>query len=499
MRLGSTTAIVATLTLALSTTPGHAEAARKAAPAARATERHAPVVLAGRGQVRPALNGSWTSLHEGSVLPDRGEVRSVDEPLRLQLARGATVDLTPGSTLVMAGQLEMQIPGRGKISAARLDLASGEITVTTPPASARGDLTAVLVQGDTGMVAICLDGEMLVREMGSRRGDPEGGLGVAATRGAVELESRGGFHALPEGQAAALRDGRPTALSHPIIGSPTWHHEAGLESTGPLAVVTDKEASAALTLRLTPLDGAASYEVEVARDEAFSTPVWRAKLPGTTTTITTPPLLPGRYFARLRARGVEGLPGGRSVTRALRVALATLPPGGAARGDGFELPADHALRWDDPADLEVAVGRSGFIRASAELGLVHHEPTSALVRITGERGFVPLLLLPSPVHAEITLGPRLAVWPANPVEVEVRLVSTRRQPSDDGAAGFDPKLRVMVNLDEVPVRWRREGNLFRATVNHPAGSAGPWVVRVEARDPQDNPIGRNFLEVIAQR
>jgi hypothetical protein len=499
MRLGSTTAVVAALTLVLSATPGHAEAARKVAPAARAPARRQGVILAGRGQVRPARNGPWTSIHEGSVLPDRGEVRSLDEPLRLELARGATVELAPGTTLVMAGQLELQLPGAGMINPARLDLERGEITVTTPPVTAPRDRKTVLVQGEGGLVAICLDGAMLVREMGSRRGDPEGGLAVATTRGEVEFESRGGFRALPEGQVVALRDGRPTALPHPIIGSPTWHHETGLESTGPLAVVTDKDAGAALTLRLTPIDGAASYEVEVARDEAFSTPVWRTKLPGTTTTITTPPLLPGRYFARLRARGVEGLPGGRSLTRALRVALATLPPGGAARGGGFELPGDHALRWDDPADLEVAVGRSGFIRASPELGLVHHEPTSALVRILGERGFVPLLLLPSPVHAEITLGPRLAVWPTNPIEVEVRLVSSSRQPSVDGAAGFDPRLLVMVNLDEVPVRWRREGNLFRATVNHPAGSAGPWVVRVEARDPQNNPIGRNFLEVIAQR
>jgi hypothetical protein len=357
----------------------------------------------------------------------------------------------------------------------------------------------VLVQGEGGLMALLLGGKMLVREMGSRRGDPRTGLAVATAEGEVQFASRGGYHALPEGQVVELHDGRPTAPPRPIIAGPEWHFEEGLESSGPLAVVTDKDATAPLTLRLRPAVGAVSYDVEVADDEAFSSVIWRQSAPGSTRAITTSPLPPGRYFARIRARGPEGLPGLNGPTRALRVALVTLPRGGTFDGGSFELPRNRVLKWDDPTGLELSIDHAGFARAPAELGLVRDEPTVAELRIAGERGFLPIELLPSAVRAEIKLGPKLAVWPTDPVDVEVRLVNTRVPVPGSAAARFDPKLRVMVNLAEVPVSWRREGNLLRATVDRPVGGPGPWVVRVEARDADDNPIGRGFLEVSAQR
>lgn len=501
MRLMSTTTagLFAALTTVTPATPARAEPPARVVTAPPREVRSGAVVIAGRGQVRPAFNAPWRPVEKGATLPGRAEVRALDEPLRLQLALGATIELAPGASAALVGHLAIHIPRIGKLSAARIDLGSGEIAIMAPAAASPADRRPVLVQGEGGLVALCLSGKMVAREMGSRRGDPRGGLAVATTEGDVHFAARGGFHALPEGQLVELHGDRPTAPPRPIIARPEWHHEEGLESSGPLAVVTSKDATAALTLRVEPTYGASAYDVEVAGDEAFSSLIWRHSAPGSATAITTSPLAPGRYFARIRARGPEGLPGLHGPTRALRVALAELPAGGFVDGRGLELPRNRPLKWDDPAGLEISIDHRGFGRAGPELGLMRNEPTVAEVRLLGERGVVPLLLLPSAVRAEITLGPKLAVWPTDPVDVEVRLVSTRAEAAGSAQARFDPRLRVVVNLAEVPVSWRREGDLFRATVDRPVGAPGPWVVRVEARDPSGNSIGRGFLEVSAQR
>ncbi|MEO7736225.1 MAG: hypothetical protein ABIY55_35025 [Kofleriaceae bacterium] len=101
-----------------------------------------------------------------------------------------------------------------------------------------------------------------------------------------------------------------------------------------------------------------------------------------------------------------------------------------------------------------------------------------------------LELAPSPLRAAIRMKPKNANWPADPIDVEVQV--------DDGGAAipaaFALRLTVRINTTEVPVEWSRRGSLWRARIA-PQMQPGPWVVRVEARDPFGNEIGRSFVEV----
>jgi hypothetical protein len=477
-----------------SSAPGRAETTFRAAAA-----RPGSVVLAGHGEARAAPNAPWRALDQGAPVPRHGEVRAGNEMLRLQLPRGATVELAPGTAIAVFDHLELALLGAGRIDAARIDLRSGELTIIAPFGESPLDRSPVLVQSEGGMFALCIEGTLVVRALGTRRDDPPSGLAVAAYEGESRYASHGGFRPLIGGEAIELRAGQPTPPPHAICLGPAWRREEGVEPTGPLAVVTERGATAALALRFGPVEGASAYDLEIARDERFASVFARGRAPATTSVITTPQLAPGRYFARLLARGVEGLPGFPGPTRPLRVAFAALPPGGSAAGATLTLPSGRALTWDDPTGLEVSLGRIGFVHAATSLGLVHEAPTVARVRLLGERGFVALALAPSAVSAVIEVGPKWAVWPTIPVDIAVRLVSARRGPPSDELAQFEPKLHVTVNLVELPVTWRREANLLRATLSRPVGTAGPWVVRVEATDPQDNPIGRGFLEVVASR
>jgi hypothetical protein len=466
------------------TTPAGAAPKPGLPPRLSAAPRPGGSVLAGHGEARMGLEGAWSAIVPGAPLASGVEVRAMTDTLRLRLDGGAELELAPGAKLGLTGSANLPLASSVE-AVGRVDLRHGELTVSAAGAP-------LIVQGPGKVLALARRGSMQARVLAKRGGLPPG-LAVASYSGDTRVSTYGAFRELAGGQGIELRTGHPSLRAHRLGRGPDWIAEEGLTSAGPLAVVSSSLATAALTVRFAPVDNASGYEVEIARDQAFAQLVARSTLAAEATLVRTPALPPGRYFARVRTRGAEGLLGFPGPTRALRVARAVLPPGTVTQGGTFVLPQDRGLTWDDPTGLEVSVGKIGFVHAAAELGLFRSASTLARVRLAGEPGFVQLALLPPPVHAEIELGPKLAVWPKDAIEVRVRLVGL--PPSDSDAGEFEPKLRVKINLDPVQVAWRREGELLTATI--PARhDAGPWVVRVEATDPSDNPIGRGFLEVI---
>lgn len=103
-----------------------------------------------------------------------------------------------------------------------------------------------------------------------------------------------------------------------------------------------------------------------------------------------------------------------------------------------------------------------------------------------------LRLAPRIAQAKIEIGPGLAVWPKDPVEMSVSL--------QDGVGRVIPidesfVVRVRVNLDDVEVAWTEEDGQLKAVLP-PRQGQGPWVVRVSVRDEHDRVVGRNHLEVV---
>jgi hypothetical protein len=253
-------------------------------------------------------------------------------------------------------------------------------------------------------------------------------------------------------------------------------------------------ASGVLTLPFAAVAGAGGYEAEVARDAAFEDIVAHVALGAAQTTLTSPPLPAGRYFARLSARSPDGVRGLPSATRALRVARVDLPKGGALIRGLVVLPPNRTFTWDDPSGLEISNGPAGFAPAPRELGLSGgDQPSTLLVRLAGQRSALPLTIAPLTMRAEIDLGPKTATWPSDPVQIAVRVVAPGGTTLD-----YEPSLRVTVNLDVVSVRWERRGSGYRATLP-PRTDGGPWIVRVEALDQRGKELGFGALEVIRSR
>ena len=472
------------------TTPARAASTPGLAMRTIAASPPRSAVIVGHGEARTSPSEPWLAIDTEAQVPRGAEVRATSEPLRVRLPNGAEIQLSPGSALRISEPIDLVLVGRGRVTAARVALRTGELMLTTPHAP-------VLVEGPGEVLAVLLGGTARTRVL-ARQGDLPGGLAVASYRGDARVATRGAFRALGSDEVIELRSGRPIPAAKRLDVGPSWIREEGPGRAGPLAVVSATDATASLALRFSPVEGASGYELEIARNDTFANLVATSDVPAGAAEIETPELTVGRYFARMRSRNAGGLPGLPGPARALRVALAKLPSGATAFGGAFLLPRDRAVSWDDPAGLEISVGSIGFVHAAAQFGLLHAAPMPARVRLAGELSFVSLTLLPTPVHADIDLKPKRAAWPNDPVEVEVRLVGLQSPSSGDDPSAFQPTLRVAVNLDPVRVSWRREGDLLRATVP-PSVTAGPWVVRVEATDPDNNPIGRGFLEVIQSR
>jgi hypothetical protein len=100
-------------------------------------------------------------------------------------------------------------------------------------------------------------------------------------------------------------------------------------------------------------------------------------------------------------------------------------------------------------------------------------------------------LEPRALRAEVEISPRNARWPADPIDVTVRITdpSHRIDP-----ASFTPKLRAMLEVDDLPVTWTHDGAVWKAHLApHPIITN--TVVRIEAMDEHDNLLGRGFAEI----
>lgn len=442
------------------------------------------------GAVRVKANprSDPTPLAPGSRVPAASEILVGAAPVRIELANGAWVELGAGTRAVIAGFIDVAMGRDGAHRGLRIDLRAGEIFVDAPASMPRRQ--TVLVGSKDLLVAVRAGSSVRARAIARPAGGGVPGLAVAAYSGEARATTKGAWKVVPAGFWAELADGEPMSEPRRQKDAPSWASE--LASTGAsLRLVTAADETAPFSLRWASVAGASGYLVEVARDEGFADVVLRRDVGADETSLETPPLAAGRYWARLRSRGDLGLPGAPSHTRALRVARLVLPAWGQPTNGAWVVPLGRTVRFDDPTGLEVALGRRAFYPATpGGFGLGNEIPFVARVRLAGERVSVPLRLEPRTLEAEVDLSPKTAEWPRDPVDIVVRLRDARRP-----VPSFEPALRVRIGLEDVAVTWRHEGNTWRARLD-PRPPPGPWVVRVEALDPEGDELGRGFLEVI---
>jgi hypothetical protein len=171
---------------------------------------------------------------------------------------------------------------------------------------------------------------------------------------------------------------------------------------------------------------------------------------------------------------------------------AELPPGSRYE-HGTILLGQHArVKLIGSEGLQATYGDSSyFIDAPSSFGLARGRETVVRLREAGSNEEVRVQMAPRTLRADVKIGPRLARWPLDKVDVTVQLFDARGQAV---AESVQVKPEVFVDHDTSALQWTRSGNTLHATIPAAKG-AGPWIVRVEVADEFGDPAGRDFLEV----
>lgn len=445
-------------------------------------------------EVRSPSVGTFQPLVADVALPTRFEVKTSLEPLRVALPDGTKLDIEPRSHLSRLGAIDVALSGVGRGSADHVGVVQGEVLIEVPK-SARP--LSLLLSAHEAMVAPLPGAVLRARVQAPSKagcGPGTAALAIAVYAGEARFLTRGAWKPIVAGHAVEAIGGQPPPAPAVLPAPPSWAANDGACRRGPgvvpdcsIALASSDAALTPLPLAWAPSASAFGYVLEVARDKEFRDIVSRQV---TADRAATVPLVPGRYHARVMAQAAARVPSLPSATRSIRVVRLDLPAGTTQRDGAYQLPRARAVAIADPAGIEVSLGQTGFLRSVPSFGLVKEAPTLARLRLTGATDFTELRLEPSDLRASISMSPRNAIWPFDPIEVEVQ-VTERRLPV---SPSFQPRLRVLVDTTEVPVAWERRGAVFHGRIE-PHVPPGPWVVRVIAHDPHDNEIGRAFMEV----
>jgi hypothetical protein len=426
----------------------------------------APVASAAPATSLKVLTGSGTT--------NSGQFTAGPAGAELRLPSGTTLRLSPDAALRAFGRpQQLELDHGGKTETWSLSLLRGRLDLDVPvkPRS------ALLVSTDKGSVIVTSGKATLISAPGE--------LYVVNAGGQVRTYIQSHFTNLAEGRAARIDAEHPRGSDEAVLAAPAF-------TAGPRMWFSAGDRAKISGLVWSPIAGATAYQLELSRAgeviarERSTEPRLRSVLAE---------LAPGEYDVAVRAVDSRGIDGRWSPQRKLRVIGVEMPVGAYSAGDGIFLAGGQQVRFSHTDGLEMTyVGAGRYISASESVGLYRNERTIISFRFPGSGDSVIARLEPRDVFAEVTAGPKKALWPRDPIDLHVRM---RTRAGGPVPTFLEVVPRVQLGVEPLDVEWRREGNDLFGRVQPQTGK-GPWVIRVEVSDQFGIALGRDFVEVLHQ-
>jgi hypothetical protein len=405
----------------------------------------------------------------GAVLPTDSGVKAGTEGAEWALPGGARLVAAADAELrVIMTPQHLNLGSRKLVSTYTVVLKSGAVRAIVPTAAT----SAVLVAAPKKASALIAAGEASV--IASTQ------VAVANHHGSTSVGSAGqAFRQLPEGSVDVIGGGRHTLLAAPASVS------------GPSVLVTQDATVELGALSFAPVEGAHAYRVEL-REQKSERLVARTETPTPSVPSGLARLAPGGYRLRLFAVDDAGFESPLPLERPLHVVRLGVPAGAYTDATGaVYLPPGSRLTLDGSSGVEMSYGHGGsFIAAPPSLELLRSEPRLVSFRAAGAAEAVEVWLMPRKARAVVEFGSRSPHWPGEPLAIGVRIDEANRS----AATWADVKPTVLVGVESVPVAFKRDGAWLRGVLPARPG-VGPWVVRVEVKDPSGLELGRDFVEV----
>ena len=485
-------AALLTLAVQASLSAASASAPARAAPAVKLD---GAAIVRGAGQTKADGARDWRDAITGDVITAGLTVRaSTDQPLEMILPDAVTITLEAGASARWMRASKLPTETNGWTRGYHLVLTDGELEVRMPPGP-KGT-HAFLVQTRCGTLTDWR-GQLHVMVH-------ENTTAAAIYEGALVVGSNGMGFPVYDGAGILMRKGVDPDKTRGIPASPGWSGATGSDAGGGFAVVARSD-QADLDFRWAPVQGAASYRVEVASEPTMVRVVRRA-------TTTEPRFalselgVGSRSWVRVRAVGVEGIVGEWSTPRASRVLRYDLPDGALVGRDGaLVLPPRSSIALSDADGVEVAYENVTSLAHHVDVPLYWSHlsgairlPDDAPMRIVHFRdpllgGEARLVIARRELRANVDLMPHNARWPSDPIDA--RIVVMDPSGRIDGA-GEAVTVEAMVGVTPIQVAWTRAGSTWTARIP-PQPTFGPSVVRVVVKDSHGSEIGRGFLEIDA--
>jgi hypothetical protein len=207
------------------------------------------------------------------------------------------------------------------------------------------------------------------------------------------------------------------------------------------------------------------------------------------------PVAPGRYSVTVRSVDARGLEGSWSPETEVRVIGVVLPPGGYSNDQAIYLGIGQHVQFTNTDGLEMTyLGAGKYFPAAQGASLYRGQKTVIGFRMPGALETAVARLEPRDIFADVRIAPKRAVWPRDPISIDIQLKSK----TGGEIPSFLQVLPVVsLGTDPVEVRFERQGNVLHAVLP-PSTTPGPWVVRVDVADQYGVTLGHDFLEIAAQ-
>ena len=314
-----------------------------------------------------------------------------------------------------------------------------------------------------------------------------GGEATAANiEGEVRCLVNDRWQTIPLGFSSTLSKGDPSALAVPGLPSPT------LTSTQRMWLAPN-ETVAMRGFRWARVAGAQRYELRLRRlSDGKVIELRSSEGPELDAGLT--PVEPGKYSLALRAIDARGMQGRWGSESELRVVGVVLPAGAYSTEQAIYLSEGQQVQFTATGGLEMTyLGAGRYFPAAQGAGLYRGQKTVLGFRMPGSLDTAIAVLEPRGVYADVQIGPQRALWPRDPISIDIQLKSQ----NGEIPASLQAVPKVTIGLDPVEVNFEQNGNTLHAVVP-PSPKPGPWILRVDVADQYGGALGHDFLEIAAQ-
>jgi hypothetical protein len=292
---------------------------------------------------------------------------------------------------------------------------------------------------------------------------------------------------VPLGWQSTLSKDDPNATAKPGVGAP-------ILKGGQRMWFSPSDTVAMHGFRWAAIPGAQRYDLRIRR-------LTDGKVIDLRTTSRTEwadlltPVEPGKYGLTLRSVDARGLEGSWSPEAEVRVIGVVLPPGAYSTEQAIFLGAGQQVQFTNTAGLEMTyVGAGRYFPAAQGATLYRGQTTVLGFRMPGALETAVARLEPRAVYADVRIGPKRALWPRDPISIDIKLKS---KTGGEIPSFLQVVPTVTLGTDPVDVSFEQEGDTLHAVVP-PSNKPGPWVVRVDVADQYGIALGHDFLEIASE-